>query len=267
MAKYKSKSNTFTRRKLIKNMFMGAGFIAINNFYPLQAKTGRTPPALQERWLIIAAHPDDEAKASSLVFTERKSDDKLIILVMRLVGEGPPSDRENWTSEEAIKTRSKEMGKSAIFLKADDLRWWRTPAPGLENIANTPENIEKMVELLSEIKPTRIITHWGLGDSHPDHAGTAEVVNEALKRINVSNGLKAIYYYGQPTREKELLNFIPDHFVDISNPSVLASVLWSFCIHRSQSSFNYMDVSLNYFKKHGRKLGCEYAAAFVKRNL
>lgn len=159
------------------------------------------------------------------------------------------------------------MEKSANFLKVDELRWWLLPHPGNKNIINSPENVVKMVELLKKIKPTRIITHWGLGDSHPDHASTAALVNEAVKQIDISNRLKSIYYYGQPTREKELHNFIPNHFADISDPSILASVLWSRAVHKSQLDFNTLDVYLNYFKKYGRKVGCEYADAYVKRNI
>lgn len=260
----KSNSDNFKRRKFIRNLFMGAGFLTVKDYFPMQNdKTKMIKQPEQERWLIIAAHPDDEAKASSLIFCERKLSDKLIILVMRLVGEGPPSDREKWTPDEAINIRSAEMGKSAVFLNADELRWWKTPKPGLENIKKTPENVARMVSLLNEIKPTKIITHWGLGDSHPDHAGTAELVKEAIKQAEISNVLKAIYYYGQPTREKELQNFIPNYFVDISNPSILASVLWTFCIHRSQSSFHYIDESLKYYKKYGQNAGFEYADAFM----
>lgn len=220
----------------------------------------------RERWLIVAAHADDESKSASLIFTERKPNDVLIILVMRLVGEGRPYDRESWTPEEGINIRSTEMKRSSEFLKANELRWWLPPHPNNGNIVKTPETVKKMVQIMDEIKPTRIITHWGLGDSHPDHAGTAEVVKEALKRINISNELKSVYFCGEFGRGKKLEKFIPNYFIDISKPVVLASVLWSFCIHRSQVRFEIMEDELNYYKKYGQRSGFEYADAFAMYN-
>jgi len=215
----------------------------------------------RERWLIVAAHADDESKSASLIFTERKPDDVLIILVMRLVGEGRPYDRESWTPEEGINIRSTEMKRSSEFLKANELRWWLPPHPNNGNIVKTPETVKKMVQILDEIKPTRIITHWGLGDSHPDHAGTAEVVKEAVRQINVPNEHTNLYFFGEPV--KVLSNFIPNHFVDISKPSLLASVLWTRCVHRSQIDFNTFYLYTSYFKKQGQKSGCDYGDAFV----
>jgi LmbE family N-acetylglucosaminyl deacetylase len=268
MVKTEFKSNTFSRRKLIGNLLLGSAFMTVNNFYsPQSAKAATSYSVGREKWLIVSAHPDDESKASSLILTERKPDDELIILIMRLTGESGLPGHKNITREEAIQHRYGEMQKSAAFLKADNLRWWLPPKPGNEKISKTSANIKKMVELLNEIKPTRIITHWGIGDSHPDHAGTCAVMNKAVKQIDKSNRLKSIYYYGTAERHKKLLNFIPNYFTDISDPSILASVLWSRAVHKSQLNFIVMNDYVNYYKKNGQKAGCEYADAFVKRDI
>ena len=216
-----------------------------------------------QRWLVIAAHPDDEAKASPLVLTERKAGDDLIVLMMRLTGESGLPGRKNVTQEEAIKHRTGELEKAVAHL-GGDIRWWRPPHPENENIAKTPETVAKMAELLNEIKPTRIITHWR-EDTHPDHFGTAEIVNEALKKLDY-DGLTA-YYFGQPGREETQPNFIPNHYVDISDPSGLSYVLWSRCVHSSQMSFDTMSSYIKYYKEHGKKVGSEYAAGYVMQNL
>lgn len=256
----------YTRRRVISSLLLGAGFVTTGNFAPVIAEK-ESHSQREERWLIIAAHPDDEAKAASLVFTERKSGDKLCILVMRLVGEGPPFDRRSWTPEEAIKVRYAEMERSAAHLNADELRWWLPPNPGIENIAKTPETVAKMAEVINELKPTRIITHWGLGDSHPDHAATGAIVKEVVKRADIFKGLKKVFYFDESSPGKKLQNFKPNYFTDISDPSLLASVLWTRCVHFSQVDNSILEAYLRYYKRYGQLSGSEYAGGFFLQSI
>ncbi len=261
-----TKPAVFTRRRVIGSLLLGAGFVTTGNFAPVKAEK-ENHSQREERWLIIAAHPDDEAKAASLVFTERKSGDMLCILVMRLVGEGPPFDRKSWTPEEAIKVRYAEMERSAAHLKADELRWWLPPNPGIENIAKTPETVAKMAKVINELKPTRIITHWGLGDSHPDHAATGAIVKEVVQRADIFKGLKKVFYFDESSPGKKLQNFKPNYFTDISDPSLLASVLWTRCVHFSQVDNSILDAYLKYYKRYGQLSGSEYAGGFFLQSI
>lgn len=262
--KAKENSDFLTRRRIVKKLALGAGLVSILPSYAFSFKTSY-PPRKKEKWLIIAAHPDDESKASSLIFTERNLDDELIILIMRLTGESGIYGRKN--AEEAIKVRSDEMKKAAEFLKADELKWWLPPHPKNPIITDTNNNVIKMTNILNDIKPTRIMVHWGLGDSHPDHVGTAKVVKKAINKIDVSNNLKSVYYFGEQLRTKHLLDFNPNYFVDISEASILASVIWARHIHKSQSSFTAMNDYLNYYQEYGKKSGYGYADAYVKCNV
>ena len=218
----------------------------------------------RERWLIVAAHPDDEAKASALIFSERKPEDELVILVMRLTGESGVFGRRDVTREYAIATRSAEMEESARYLSAR-FQWWLPPHPDAVNIADTPENVEKMAQLINEIKPTRILTHWH-EDSHPDHAGTAKVVQAAVKRLEYP-GDKHLYFWGQPGREREQEHFVPNHYVDISDPMLLARVLWAFFLHRSQTRLRIMETRLKYYSAHGQTAGVQFANAYMVEKL
>ena len=220
--------------------------------------------ANRERWLVVAAHPDDEAKASALIFSERKPEDELIVLVMRLSGESGAFGRRDVTREFAIATRSAEMEESARYLNAR-FRWWLPPHPDAVNIAVTPENVEKMAQLVNEIKPTRILTHWE-DDPHPDHVGTAKLVKEAVTRLEYP-GEKHLYFWGQLGQENKQKGFVPNHFVDISEPQLLARVLWSFFLHRSQASLRYMEKHLRYYRAHGQLAGVEYAAGYMVQRL
>ena len=215
-------------------------------------------------WLIVGAHPDDESKASPLMLQERKPGDKVVVMIMRLCGEGKPSDRPTWTRQEAVATRSYEMEQAAGFLNAE-LRWWLPPHPENVNIASTPETVEKMVGLLKEIKPDRIVTHWH-EDSHPDHVGTATLVREAARRLQTPGGLP-VSFWGQPGREYEQPSFTAGQYVDISNPSILASVLWARFVHRSQTSLKTMRDYLTHYHLHGKKATVEYAAGYVVERL
>src|SRR5690554_5273046 len=101
-------------------------------------------------------------------------------------------------------------------------------------ITDTNNNVIKMTNILNDIKPTRIMIHWGLVDLHPDHVGTVKVVKKAINKIDVSNNLKSAYYFGEQLRTKHLLDFNPNYCVDISEASILASAIWARHIHKIQ---------------------------------
>ncbi len=249
-----------TRREALAASVATAGVLALGSAAHSAPATADPNSTGRKRWLIVAAHPDDESKATPLIFAERKPDDEVVVLIMRLCGEGRLQDRNSWTREEAIATRTYEMQQAARFLKAE-LRWWLPPHPENANIAKTPETVAKMVGLLKEIKPDRIVTHWD-EDSHPDHAGTAALIRAALAELAVPGGMP-VYFWGQPGREQEQPRFIPTQYIDISDPTRLAQVLWSRFVHRCQTAPVTMQSYLKYFHAHGQKAGVPYAAGYV----
>jgi len=156
------------------------------------------------------------------------------------------------------------MEQAAAFMKGE-LRWWLPPQPDNVNIAKTPQTVEKMLGLLREIRPDRIVTHWD-EDSHPDHAGTAALMRASLAELAVP-GRIPVYFWGQPGRQAEQPNFVPTHYVDISDPSRLAQVLWSRFVHRCQTNVVVARNYLNYFHDHGLKANVQYAAGYVVERL
>ena len=219
-------------------------------------------PAGPQRWLVVPAHPDDEIKVAPLLLKKRKPEDEMIFLVMRLTGESGPG--KGHTPKESIVIRTAEMEQSARFFNAE-LRWWRPPHPENENIAKTPETVAKMVKLMQDIKPTRVVNHWHK-DFHPDHIGTAQVVNAAVKQLKVPGGLP-VYYFGSPDRKKVQSNLIPNLYVDISNPDDLAFAVWSMFNHQSQANLKWLKAFLRSYKNHGQKAGTEYADGYVVRRM
>jgi LmbE family N-acetylglucosaminyl deacetylase len=215
-------------------------------------------------WLVVAAHPDDDCMAAPLLLTERGPSDRVTILVMRLAGVGAPYDRPSWTPEEAIASRSRQMREAAELMNAT-LRWWQEPAPGNPEIVLSRENLEKMVTLLDEIKPDRVVTHWG--DDHPDHVGTAELVVAGMQCL-ANPGAIPLFRCDHPTHELlGTLGFSPNYYVDISNPSILGGVLWARLVHRSLTNLLVMQRYLANFREHGRKAGVEYAVGFRRQRL
>jgi len=253
-----------TRREVLNASLATAGALALGTGIRerLEAAEGGKAPA--RRWLIVAAHPDDESKATPLLFSERAAGDDVVVLVMRLCGEGKLHDRPTWTREEAIATRTYEMQQAARFLKAE-LRWWLPPHPANANIVKTPETVAKMVGLLKEIKPDRIVTHWD-EDSHPDHAGTAALMRASLGELAVPGGMP-VWFWGQPGRESEQPKFVPTQYVDLSDPARLADVLWSRFVHRCQTSSVTMREYLKYYHDHGQKAEVPYAAGYLLQRI
>lgn len=234
---------------------VGAGGVALTS-----SAAARTDAVGGERWLIVGAHPDDEAKATALVRKERKPGDAVTVMIMRLCGEGKLYDRKTWTRAEAIAARSYEMEQAAAFMQAK-LRWWLPPHPDNKNIVCTAETVAKMLSILQEIKPTRIVANWH-EDFHPDHIGTGEVVGEALRQWRVPGGVP-VYWFGTPGRAYAQKNFVPNHYVDISDPTELAAVLWSRMVHRCQAEFSAIKAHVTYYREHGQKAGVQYAAGYV----
>jgi len=215
---------------------------------------------MKQKWLIIPAHPDDEAKASGLVLKERQKDDEITILVMRLCGEGSPCDRPAWTRKEAIAQRSAEMAEAARYWNAR-LLWWQPPHPANENIKYTETNLVRMLELLEELDPTHIVTHWS-EDQHPDHCGTAEIVTGAVTRMAWRHDV-LLYYFDQPNPLKFQPHFQANCHIDLSDPAMLAACLWTRFVHRSQTASIIMENYLKLYKEHGREIGTEYAMAYM----
>ena len=249
-----------TRRQALAISIQSAGILAVENWAIGQASAASVDTANKERWLVIGAHPDDEAKTSALLLKERKLGDEAIVMIMRLCGEGKLHDRPKWTREEAIATRAYEMEQAAKHLKSE-LRWWLPPHPDNKNIACTPETVAKMVGLLQEIKPTRIIANWH-EDFHPDHIGVGTLVREAVKQLNTPGGMP-VYWFGTPGRPQVQPNFVPNHFVDISDASDLAYVLWSRMVHRCQAEFSALKAHIQYYHDHGQKAGVQYASGYL----
>ena len=260
-------STGLTRRQVLAASACTASTALVGGIVSSKVEAGGAVPSKgRDRWLVVSAHPDDESKCSALLLKDRQPGDELILLEMRLCGEGRLFDRDSWTREEAIATRAAEMEKAAAHLKADALHWWTPPHPANVNIVKTPQTVAKMVGLLEEIRPTRIVTHWG-EDSHPDHVGTAAVVDEAVKQLDRSSGLSAVYYFSTPAREKHQPNFAPNYFVEISDLTELSFVLWARAIHRSQMTFRALTQYLLHYQKHGQKKNVEFADGYVMRTL
>ncbi|MDY0167688.1 MAG: hypothetical protein RBS80_14165 [Thermoguttaceae bacterium] len=70
-------------------------------------------------------------------------------------------------------------------------------------------------------------------------------------------------FWGQLGRENKQKGFEPNHFVDISDPTRLAHVLWPSFLHRAQASLRYMESHLKYYRAHGQLAGVEWAAGYM----
>jgi len=212
--------------------------------------------------LAIGAHCGDvEVTCGAVLARHGKLGDRIAILHLTL-GEGgnpnmSPQEYGEQKRREAV-AAAKIIGAEAIFAPYRD-----------GELPNTEEARRYVADVIRQIRPTHIITHWRTS-IHKDHAATHAIVNDAVLLASLEGvvtahprhrGVRAIYY---TENWEDPENFKAYLFVDVSNELET----WREAVTQYQfikggiSSFPYLEYYEALARVRGAEAGKRYAVAF-----
>jgi LmbE family N-acetylglucosaminyl deacetylase len=216
----------------------------------------------QKTILAIGAHCGDvEVTCGAVLAKHSRLGDRIHILHLTL-GEGGNPDM---TPQAYGEQKHREAEASARLIGAESIF-----APYRDGeLPNTEEVRRYVADVIRQVKPTHIITHWR-NSIHKDHSATHAIVNDAVLLASLEGvvtshprhrGVRAIYY-AENWEDPE--NFKPYLYVDISEELDT----WKEAVTQYQfikggiSSFPYLDYYSALARVRGAEAGTRYAVAF-----
>jgi len=212
--------------------------------------------------LAIGAHAGDmELTAGQLLIHQHKRGDRVVILQMTL-GEGgnpkmTPAAYGAQKRREALAADS-VIGAETIFASYKD-----------GEIPNDEAVRRYVADIIRQVKPTYIVTHWQKS-IHKDHSITSAIVQDAVLLASLEGvqtghpahrGLRGIYY---ADNWEDGEDFLPYVYVDVSDDMVQ----WRDAVTRYEfvrggiSSFRYLDYYDALSVVRGTIAGKQRAVAF-----
>ncbi len=216
----------------------------------------------QKSILAIGAHCGDvEITCGAVLVKHHKMGDRVAILHLSLGEGGNPSMAPQAYGEQKrreAEAAAKVIGAQLIFAPYRD-----------GEIPNSEEARRYVADIIRQVQPTHIITHWR-NSIHKDHAATHAIVNDAVLLASLEGvvtshprhrGVRAIYY-AENWEDPE--NFKPYLYVDVSNELEA----WKEAVTDYQfikggiSSFPYLEYYEALARVRGSEAGTRYAEAF-----
>jgi LmbE family N-acetylglucosaminyl deacetylase len=211
--------------------------------------------------LAIGAHAGDvENTAGAILARHKRLGDRVVILHLTL-GEGGnprlvPAAYGEQKKREAL-AAAKALGAEVVFgpyrdgfLKADD------------------ETARYVADVIREVAPTHVITHWRLS-LHPDHEATHRVVQQALLFASLEaggsgrprhRGVRGVYY---AENWEDAFEFRPYVYVDVSEDLAVwkAAVSSYEFVRGGISPFPYLEYYESLARVRGAEAGKRFAVA------
>lgn len=212
--------------------------------------------------LAIGAHCGDvEVTCGAVLARHRKLGDQVAILHLTLGEGGNP----NMTPMAYGEQKRREAEAAARIIGAQPIF-----APYRDGeLPDTEEARRYVADVIRQVKPTHIITHWR-NSIHKDHSATHAIVNDAVLLASLEGvvtshprhrGVRAVYY-AENWEDPE--NFKPYLYVDVSD--ILET--WKEAVTQYQfikggiSSFPYREYYEALARVRGAEAGTRYAVAF-----
>lgn len=209
--------------------------------------------------LAIGAHAADmELTAGAILAHQQKKGDRIVFLHLTLGEAGNPhmSPKEYAAQKRKEATAAaKDLGAEVIFGPYEDAM-----------LPNNEESRRYVAEVIRQVKPDLVITHWK-NSFHKDHSNTHAIVVDAvlmaeLEAVKLEHppwkGIRGVYY---AENWEDADEFHPYIFVDVSD----AFEQWKKAIQEYQmvrggvSSFAYFDYYTSLLKMRGALSGKPYA--------
>ena len=221
-----------------------------------------SPAFAQRTILAIGAHAGDaELTSGAALVRHRQLGDRVVILHMSLGERGHPGMAP---TEYAVQKRS-EAERAAEVIGAEVI--FAPYGDGL--IPDDDETRRFVAQVIRDVRPTHVITHWGKS-IHRDHSATHRIVNDAvllasLQDVGLSGeplrGLRGIYY---AENWEDADGFKPYVYVDVS----AAEDAWREAVAAYEfvrgeiSSFHYLEYYQALHVLRGAEARHERAVAF-----
>lgn len=253
-------SVTINRRKIRPplSLFILCGFL----WCGLIAMSGEVRAQSTRTILAVGAHAGDaELTSGPLLVHQRRRGDRIVILHMSLGERG----HANMSPEEYAMQKRREAEEAAGVIGAE-VRF----APYEDGSVPDSEEARRYVaEVIQEVQPTYVLTHWR-ESLHRDHAATHAIVEDAvllaaLQETGLPNppyrGVRGIYY---AENWEDADAFEPYVYVDVS----AAEVTWREAVRKYEfvrgdiSSFPYLEYYEALHVVRGAEARSERAVAF-----
>jgi LmbE family N-acetylglucosaminyl deacetylase len=212
--------------------------------------------------LAIGAHAGDmELTAGAVLAKQHEKGDRVVLLHLTL-GEGgnPKLSPEAYGAQKRREATAaaEALGAEVVFGPYRD-----------GELPNTEETRRWVADVIRQVKPTLIITHWKQS-MHRDHATTSAVVQDAVLLASLAGvktahpphrGIRGIWY---AENWEDAESFRPYVYVDVSG----ALAKWREAVSRYEfvrggvSSFRYLDYYTALATVRGAESGKEHAEAF-----
>jgi LmbE family N-acetylglucosaminyl deacetylase len=212
--------------------------------------------------LAVGAHCGDiEVTCGAVLAKHSKVGDRIAILHLTLGEGGNPNMSPKAYGEQKrreAEATAKVIGAEAIFAPYND-----------GELPNTEGVRRYVADVIRQVKPTHIITHWRTS-IHKDHAATHAIVNDAVLLASLEGvvtdhprhrGIQAMYY---TENWEDPEDFKPYLYVDIS----AELETWKKAVTQYQfikggiSSFPYLEYYEALARVRGAEAGKGYAVAF-----
>lgn len=139
----------------------------------------------EDHLLVVFPHPDDEAFSSAGTIIEHAENRGPVTYACLTLGEmGRNMGRPVFTNREQLATiRKRELIDAAAKLKISDLQMWGLRDKTVE-FEDEAALADRILALIQQTRPTRLISFYPGYAVHPDHEATARAVVRALRMMD-----------------------------------------------------------------------------------
>lgn len=209
--------------------------------------------------LFVTAHADDwEGHAGGLAIKLHAAGHHLVSIVTTAGQRG-----QFYGDRPAVAVRTEEsinahrlLGLTPIFLARYE-----------QALDVTAATREEFVKLVQGIKPDMVVTHWPL-DVNPDHRATALLAMEQAlqKGVNIELLFFEACSSGRSSTaiRPQTLAFFPTHYLDVSDPLVMAKKKAMVYCHLSQDPEGMWLGQLKLQPNRGDEAGVQQAEAYIR---
>jgi LmbE family N-acetylglucosaminyl deacetylase len=230
-------------------------------FVPLLLLPALSAPAQHRTILAIGAHAADmELTAGPILAHQKLLGDRIVILHLTLGEAGNPKLAPSKYAEQKrreAEAAAKSLGAEVII------------GPYFDALLPNDDAARRYVaDVIRQVKPTYVITHWK-NSIHKDHSATSAIVQDALLWTELEavktdhpayRGVRGLYY---ADNWEDAEGFRPYLFIDVSD----AFDQWKQAIRAYEmvrggiSPFAYFDYYTSHLRELGALAGRKYAAA------